>query len=113
MDSLSVIEHNPFSTSVLSPLDESTLYTVTSRRHPDGFWVDVVYRIEREDCTHSESETPTVHTELATVFYIDAGTTRVRFRENLDVEVPEEQGLEGGLEVDLDAFLRRRKPYSK
>ena len=113
MASLSIIEHNLFSTSLISSLDGSTLYTVTSRRHPDGYWVDVVNRVERGDGTHLKPEKHEVHTELGSVLYIDAGTTRVRFRGNLEVEALGEQGMEGEVEVGLDAFLRRRKAYSK
>ncbi|KAF8493578.1 hypothetical protein JB92DRAFT_2998586 [Gautieria morchelliformis] len=102
MNTLPIIEHDLYSTSLLSPVDESPLYAVATRRHPDGYWVDVVYRLEQNgsrDDNPSKSEKPTVHTELATVFYIDAGTTRVRFGDH-------------ETELGLDAFLRRRHPHS-
>ena len=108
MDPISVVEHNVFLTTFVSPIDESILYTVTSRRHPDSFWIDVVHRIERGHSRNLESEKPQIETKLATVFYIDAGTTRVSFPESVN-RVEEGQDLG----IALDAFLRRREPYSK
>jgi hypothetical protein len=103
MNALPIIEHDLSSTSVLSPFDESTLYTVATHRHPDGYRVDVVYRVERNEGTDensAKSEKPNVHTELGTVFYIDPSTTRVRFGDH-------------ETELGLDTFLRRRHPHSK
>ena len=53
-----------------------------------------------------------MHAELATVFYIDAGTTCVRFRGDLTCKCRKSR-LEGEFEVDLDALLMQRKPYIK
>ena len=108
MNHIFVVEHDVFLTTLVSPIDESTLYTFTSRRHPDGFWIDIVHRIERGHSRHSETEKPQIEIKLATVSYIDAGTTFVSFLENLN-RIEEGQDLG----IALDAFLRRREPYSK
>lgn len=111
MNYLHIIENFPFSTSLTSPLNGSTLYRVSSRRGPEGWWSDVIYRVELEDADGDASvaEKHQVHTELATVLYIDASTTRVRFARSLALGDREE----GVLELELDAFLRRTKAYSK
>ena len=99
MEYLNIIQNNAFSTSIVSSVDSSTLYTVASRRLPNGTWAEVLYRVERD--ADAGARQHGTRTELATVLYIDAATTRVRFRGVQETE------------LDLDAFLRRRKAYSK
>ncbi|KAF8576652.1 hypothetical protein K439DRAFT_645522 [Ramaria rubella] len=89
MDTLSIVNHNAFLTTVVSSHDQSALYTIRSSRY-SGYVSSDIYRENDEEFSKPQ-------TKLATVSYLNLGTTRVAF------------GLQ---EVDLDTFLRKRSMYN-